>query len=85
MEEIKAPECRPFHWCYDEALTICFGVYAERNSDEVCQEKPERGSGWSRESFLWNDCLTDNVIFPSYWMWQKVSTTFTQTIQYTET
>ena len=35
MEEIKAPECRPFHWCYDEALAICFGVYAERNSDEV--------------------------------------------------
>ena len=29
--------------------------------------------------------LIDNVILPSYWMWQKVSTIFMQTLRYMET
>jgi len=36
MEKVEAHECRSFHWRYNETPTICFGVYAERNSDKLC-------------------------------------------------
>jgi len=38
MEKVKTPERRPFHWCYERPFAICFGIYAERNPDEVRQE-----------------------------------------------
>ena len=85
METVKAPECCPFYRGYYETFAICFRVYAKWNPDEVCQEKSERGPDWFGESFLRNDHIADAVIFPSYWMWQKVSTTFTQTTRYTGT
>ena len=60
MEKVEAPECCPIHWRHNEAFAIHFGVYAERNPDEVRQEKAERRSDQSGEPFLWGGCLTDN-------------------------
>jgi len=44
MEKVKTPEYRSFRWCYKRPVAVCVGVYAERNSDEVHREEPERGS-----------------------------------------
>jgi len=77
MEKVKTSECRPFHRRYKKPSAICFGVHAERNSDEVRQEQAERGSDWSGEPSLSNDCLSDNIIPSSYWTWRRASTTFT--------
>ena len=85
MEKAKTPKRRPFYRRYKKPSAICVGVYAERNSDEVRREKSEHGPDCLGESFLCSDYMDDDNIFPSYWVWQKVSTTFTQTIQYTET
>ena len=54
MEKIEAPKYRPVHWCYNKTLAIRFGVYAERNSNEICREESECGSDWSGEPFLRN-------------------------------
>ena len=85
MEKIETPECRSLRRRYKRPSAIRVGVYAKRNPDEVRRGKSERGSDRSGESFLCSDHSTDDDVFPSYWMWQKVSTTFTQTIRYTGT
>jgi len=39
LEKVKAPERRPFHWCYDRSLANHLGVDTERNSGGVHREK----------------------------------------------
>ena len=85
MEKAEAPKHRSLHWRYNKTFTICLGVYAKRKSDEIRREGAECGPDWPGESLPRGDCMTDNAIFQSYWMWRKVSTTFIQTIRYTET
>jgi len=85
MEKVKTFKYRSFHRCYKGPFAICIRVLAEWDSDKVRQEESERRPDYPGESSLCSDGLTDNAIFPSCWMWQKVSTTFTQTIRYTET
>ena len=85
MEKVKAHKCRPFHRCYNKTFAICFGVYAKRHFDEIRQGKPERGPDRPGQSPApQNDCPTDDFALSSYWMWQRVSTTCTRTIRYTE-
>ena len=85
MEKVEASERRSFHRRYKRPFAIRVRVHAERNFDEVRRERSERGSNWPGKSFLRSNRLTDNAIFPSYWMWHRVSTTSTRTIRYTET
>jgi len=85
MEKAEAPKHRSFHWCYNKTFTVRLGVYAERYFDQVRQEQSERGSDWPGENFLRSDRSIDDAVFPSYWMWPRVSTTFTQTIRSMET
>jgi len=43
MEKVKTSKYRSFHRRYKGTFTICVGVLAERDSDEVRQEESERG------------------------------------------
>ena len=52
MEKIEALKYCSFHRCYNEAFTICFGVYAERNSDKIRSEQAGRRSDWPGKPFL---------------------------------
>jgi len=85
MEEVEAPKHCSLHWHYKRTLANRVGVDVERNSDELRQEKPRRESDRPGEPPSPVTHLVDNVIFSSCWMWQKVSTIFTQTLRYTET
>ena len=51
LEEVKAPEYRPFHRGYNKSFASRFGVDAERNSGGVCREKPGCEADQPRESF----------------------------------
>ena len=52
MEKVEAPECRPLHSRYDGTSANCVGVDAERNSDEVREEKSRCKSDRPGESSL---------------------------------
>jgi len=80
MEKVATSKCRSFHRHHKRPPAIRVGVCAERDSDEVRREAPERGSDCPGESPHCSDRVTDNTIFSSYWVWQKVSITFTQTM-----
>jgi len=80
MEKVKTPKCRSFHRRHKRPFAICVGVCTERNSDEVRPEESERGPDCPGEPFLYSDWSTDNITFPSCWMWQKVLITSTETV-----
>ena len=52
MEEIAAPKYRPFHRRYNETFANRVRMDAERNSNQVCREKPRRESDWLGVCFL---------------------------------
>jgi len=85
MEEVEAPKHCSLHWRYNRTFANRVGVDVERNFDELRREKPRRESHQPGEPPLPAKRLTDNFIFPSYWMRQKASTIFTPTLRYTET
>ena len=51
LEKAKAPEHRPFHWCYDRSFANYLGINAERYTHRVHREKFRRESDRPSESF----------------------------------
>ena len=54
MEKVEAPKCRSFPRRYKQTFTICIGMDAERDFDELREEKSGRESDRPSEPFRHN-------------------------------